>query len=81
MKTIRQYGFSDRNGDWAARSWKACWALGRTIQLIHNGHLIIAEQVREKLGLDEIWFMPDYEPPHVDKKRAIDSRYRLAMPV
>ncbi|MCI5775432.1 MAG: nicotinate-nucleotide adenylyltransferase [Aerococcus sp.] len=53
--------------------------LGGTFNPIHNGHLIIAEQVREKLGLDEIWFMPDYEPPHVDAKDAIDSRYRLAM--
>lgn len=60
-------------------SKKRVGILGGTFNPVHNGHLIIAEQVRDKLGLDEIWFMPDYEPPHVDHKEAIDSRYRLAM--
>jgi len=32
---------------------------------IHNGHLMIAEQVYEQLDLDKILFIPDKIPPHL----------------
>ena len=32
--------------------------LGGTFDPIHNGHLIIAEYLRDHLSLDEIWFIP-----------------------
>jgi len=32
--------------------------LGGTFDPIHNGHLIIAEYLRDELLLDEIWFIP-----------------------
>ncbi len=30
-------------------------------------HLIVADQVRQQLGLDQVLLMPEYQPPHVDK--------------
>ncbi|GAA3200286.1 nicotinate-nucleotide adenylyltransferase [Lentilactobacillus kefiri] len=53
--------------------------LGGTFNPIHNGHLIIAEQVLDQLGLDKVCFMPDANPPHVDRKFAIDAKDRVAM--
>ncbi|WP_105955933.1 nicotinate-nucleotide adenylyltransferase [Apilactobacillus quenuiae] len=53
--------------------------LGGTFNPIHNGHLFIAEQVRTKLNLDKILFMPDYIPPHIDKKSAVSSIHRVNM--
>lgn len=45
--------------------------LGGTFDPPHIGHLIIAEEVKNALQLDEIWFIPSNEPPH--KKKAITS--------
>ena len=38
--------------------------MGGTFNPIHNGHLILAGHVMEEFGLDEIWFMPNGNPPH-----------------
>lgn len=46
--------------------------LGGTFDPPHIGHLIMAEEVRVALQLDEIWFIPSYEPPH--KQKAHSSR-------
>lgn len=40
--------------------------LGGTFDPPHLGHLLIAEQSREQLGLDEVWFLPAPNPPHKD---------------
>jgi len=40
--------------------------LGGTFNPVHIGHLILAEEVREKLNLDKIIFVPAYLPPHKD---------------
>lgn len=44
--------------------------LGGTFDPPHIGHLIIAEEVRVKLQLEEIWFIPSYEPPHKQKAKS-----------
>ncbi|MCC5895117.1 MAG: nicotinate-nucleotide adenylyltransferase [Alkalibacterium sp.] len=53
--------------------------LGGTFNPPHIGHLIIAEHVRDQLGLGKIKFMPSYTPPHKKEKKTIDSKHRLAM--
>jgi len=40
--------------------------LGGTFDPIHNGHLIIGQYAYEQLALDEIWFLPNGNPPHKD---------------
>jgi len=53
--------------------------LGGTFNPIHVGHLILAEEVREKLFLDKIIFMPAYLPPHKNNSHIIEARYRFEM--
>ena len=53
--------------------------LGGNFNPVHNAHLVVADQVRQQLGLDQVLFMPEYEPPHVDKKETIDEKHRLKM--
>ena len=38
--------------------------LGGSFNPVHNGHLAIAHQTREALGLDQILFIPASHPPH-----------------
>jgi nicotinate-nucleotide adenylyltransferase len=38
--------------------------LGGTFDPPHIGHLIIAQEVLISLQLDQVWFIPTYEPPH-----------------
>ncbi|MFC2948418.1 nicotinate-nucleotide adenylyltransferase [Virgibacillus sediminis] len=44
--------------------------LGGTFDPPHLGHLIIAEEVRLSLSLEEIWFIPSYTPPHKDEAKS-----------
>jgi len=53
--------------------------LGGTFNPPHLGHLVIADQVATQLGLDRVLFMPDAEPPHVDRKLTIPAKDRVAM--
>jgi len=38
--------------------------LGGSFDPMHNGHLAIARQTREAIGLDQILFIPTSHPPH-----------------
>lgn len=51
---------------------------GGTFNPIHNGHLAVAKTVMEKMGLDEIVFIPSARPPHKDNG-VVDAEVRLRM--
>jgi nicotinate-nucleotide adenylyltransferase len=53
--------------------------LGGTFNPIHIGHLILAEEAREKLKLDKIIFVPTYLPPHKDDADIASAKDRLTM--
>lgn len=54
--------------------------MGGTFDPIHIGHLLLGEFAYEDFGLDEIWFLPNGNPPHKvtdDSKEAL--RHRIEM--
>lgn len=53
--------------------------LGGTFNPPHIGHLIIAEHVRDQLGLERMLFMPSYTPPHKKQKETLDPSHRVQM--
>jgi nicotinate-nucleotide adenylyltransferase len=53
--------------------------LGGTFNPIHNGHLYVAEMVREKLHLDRILFIPSGSPPHKKEEEIPPAAHRLEM--
>jgi nicotinate-nucleotide adenylyltransferase len=52
---------------------------GGTFDPIHYGHLIVAEDIREKLGLDRVLFIPSGKPPHKDDAKVTDASMRFEM--
>ena len=62
-----------------AKKRKQFGILGGNFNPVHNAHLVVADQVRQQLCLDQVLLMPEYEPPHVDKKTTIDEKHRLKM--
>jgi nicotinate-nucleotide adenylyltransferase len=52
---------------------------GGTFDPIHLGHLVLAEQCREQLELDEVWFVPAGDPPHKRPAPLASGRQRRDM--
>src|SRR6187401_454900 len=53
--------------------------LGGTFDPIHYGHLDAAEAARERLGLDEVRFIPSHVPPHREGGRLASVYHRFAL--
>jgi nicotinate-nucleotide adenylyltransferase len=53
--------------------------LGGTFDPIHNGHLAVAEEVRKRLELDEILFMPTGQPWLKAGKPLTKAEHRMEM--
>lgn len=53
--------------------------LGGTFNPPHTGHLMIANEVRHALGLDEVRLMPTALPPHKDATGYATAEQRLDM--
>lgn len=52
---------------------------GGTFDPIHLGHLMLAEEARERLALDQVLFLPAANPPHKQDRRVTAGRARLEM--
>lgn len=52
---------------------------GGTFDPIHMGHLIIAETVRQEMGLDKIIFIASGEPPHKTEDKITGAKKRYQM--
>ena len=53
--------------------------LGGTFDPVHHGHLAIAEEAREVLGLERVLLVPAADPPHKPGRVVTDAAHRLAM--
>lgn len=53
--------------------------MGGTFDPIHLGHLAIAEEARETLGLERVLFVPAARPPHKPDRPVTPAEHRLAM--
>lgn len=53
--------------------------LGGTFDPIHHGHLLIAEEARESLGLERVLLVPAAQPPHKPDRPVTPPAHRLAM--
>ena len=55
--------------------------MGGTFNPIHIGHLLLAQFAYEDYGLDEIWFLPNANPPHKataeDTAEALEHRIEM----
>lgn len=52
--------------------------MGGSFDPIHNGHLVLAEQVRTRFQMDKIIFIPSGNPPHKEAVASKDHRYNMA---
>jgi nicotinate-nucleotide adenylyltransferase len=53
--------------------------LGGTFDPVHVGHLVIAEQARDQLALDQVLFIPAGEPWRKADRAITSAEHRLAM--
>jgi nicotinate-nucleotide adenylyltransferase len=53
--------------------------LGGTFNPVHLGHLLIAQDALEQLGLDRVLFIPAATPPHKTPDRLAAGKHRWAM--
>ncbi|NLG93392.1 MAG: nicotinate (nicotinamide) nucleotide adenylyltransferase [Clostridiales bacterium] len=53
--------------------------LGGTFNPIHNGHLHIARQYAQRLGVDRVLLIPTYQPPHKQAPNLAPAEDRLQM--
>lgn len=47
--------------------------MGGTFDPVHNGHLMLAEYACRDFELDQVWFMPNGNPPHKDSRNIVST--------
>ena len=55
--------------------------MGGTFDPVHTGHLVLAEDVRDTFGLDEVIFIPSAHPPHKGGIASVSAEHRYLMTV
>lgn len=54
--------------------------MGGTFDPVHNGHLMLADTAYHQFGLDQVWFLPNGNPPHKKEENiGTDARHRSRM--
>ena len=53
--------------------------LGGSFNPIHFGHLILAQEAKESLGLEKVLFVPCALPPHKSEDDLLSASHRLEM--
>jgi nicotinate-nucleotide adenylyltransferase len=53
--------------------------LGGTFNPIHYGHLAAAEEIRNRLGLERVLFIPSFIPPHKQEEDVPSFVHRMEM--
>ncbi|CCO07907.1 nicotinate-nucleotide adenylyltransferase [Desulforamulus hydrothermalis] len=53
--------------------------MGGTFDPIHYGHLVVAEEVRQKFNLPKVLFIPAARPPHKTDQDITDATHRVNM--
>ena len=54
--------------------------MGGTFDPVHIGHLLLAEFAYENFSLDQIWFLPNANPPHKKSNHTEEAlRHRIEM--
>jgi nicotinate (nicotinamide) nucleotide adenylyltransferase len=60
-------------------SRKRIGIFGGTFDPPHKGHIAIAEQAKTQLGLDCVYFIPAYIPPHKHQNSSTSAQHRMKM--
>ena len=54
--------------------------MGGTFDPVHNGHLMLADTAYRQFDLDQVWFLPNGNPPHKREENiGTDARHRSRM--
>lgn len=53
--------------------------MGGTFNPIHDGHIQIAEAAYQQYNLDEVWFMPNFQPAYKDIAGCVSTNDRYNM--
>lgn len=54
--------------------------MGGTFDPVHNGHLMLADTAYRQFDLDQVWFLPNGNPPHKKEENiGTDARHRSRM--
>lgn len=51
--------------------------MGGTFDPIHNGHLMLGDYAYKNFHLNQIWFLPNGNPPHKNEKTDVSKRLEM----